>query len=340
MTTVFSRTHRPTKSVALVGVAALLSFFVVGLAPTQSAQATQPVNTSATTSIFSSPTWYPFRSEMRISCVYSNCGSASSSHGYWAIDFINPYASIKARVPVYATGGGIAHIGGRHEGCKTATSNTRGNWVWVDHGGGQTSVYYHFSQILVREGQIVTPSTALGTLGSTGDYAPCTNPYLHYEVKEGGLLGTRVEPKQLNTCFGTEFVSYPTAMGRSSFNNFAKLTTIQAGDNATCKGNPARNSAPTAATASVSKTSTAGKISVRWKASAVNPQLTRSQVIAIRQYKPSVKRWGKWEYRYRASWVRGTAFTGLKLRYTYQVAIAAKDPIGYSHWTSKITVKT
>jgi len=61
--------------------------------------------------------------------------------------------------------------------------NCGGYQVWVSHGNGLYSAYYHLRSESVSRGQWVTKSsTTLGRVGSTG----CsTGPHLHFEVWRG-----------------------------------------------------------------------------------------------------------------------------------------------------------
>jgi murein DD-endopeptidase MepM/ murein hydrolase activator NlpD len=59
----------------------------------------------------------------------------------------------------------------------------RGNCVWLDHGWGVYSGYFHLSQMMVGVGQDVEAGTAIGTVGSTG---LSTGPHLHWEVRVNG----------------------------------------------------------------------------------------------------------------------------------------------------------
>ncbi len=55
-----------------------------------------------------------------------------------------------------------------------------GKHVIVDHGGGFTSLYGHFSKIDVQVGQHVTVNTQIGEVGTTGF---STGPHVHLEVR-------------------------------------------------------------------------------------------------------------------------------------------------------------
>ncbi len=58
-----------------------------------------------------------------------------------------------------------------------------GRHVEVSHEDGTVSLYAHMGKIYVEEGEIVTPSTALGEVGLTGH---TTGPHLHLEIQVNG----------------------------------------------------------------------------------------------------------------------------------------------------------
>ena len=71
----------------------------------------------------------------------------------------------------------------------TATySKSYGNYVVINHGIGNTTLYAHMSKLSVKEGDWVEQGQAIGVTGSTG---VSTGAHLHYEIKEGG---ERVNP--------------------------------------------------------------------------------------------------------------------------------------------------
>ncbi len=78
--------------------------------------------------------------------------------------------------PVYATGNGIVTRAGPWE--------RYGNIVEIDHGNAISTRYAHLSQVKVVEKQVVTPSTLIGLVGSTGR---STGAHLHYEVRIGDV---------------------------------------------------------------------------------------------------------------------------------------------------------
>ncbi len=63
-------------------------------------------------------------------------------------------------------------------------SNSFGNWIQIDHGGGITARYGHASKLLVSAGQTVKASQQIALVGSTGN---STGPHLHFEVQLNGV---------------------------------------------------------------------------------------------------------------------------------------------------------
>jgi len=78
--------------------------------------------------------------------------------------------------PVYAAGGGkVIAVG---------YSNSRGNYVDIQHNGKHATRYYHLDRFRVKKGQVVKQGQVIGAVGSTG-YA--TGPHLHYEFLVDGV---------------------------------------------------------------------------------------------------------------------------------------------------------
>jgi hypothetical protein len=66
-----------------------------------------------------------------------------------------------------------------------------GKGVYVDHGLGLYSMYFHLSEVLVKEGDLVRAGQVVGKVGATGR---ATGPHLHWGVK---INGARVNPYAL-----------------------------------------------------------------------------------------------------------------------------------------------
>ena len=84
---------------------------------------------------------------------------------------------------VAATNDGIVRI--------TVDHIFSGKGVFVDHGLCFYTLYFHLSEILVKDGDLVSAGQIIGKVGATGR---ATGPHLHWGVK---LNGARVNPYSL-----------------------------------------------------------------------------------------------------------------------------------------------
>lgn len=66
-----------------------------------------------------------------------------------------------------------------------------GNTVFLDHGSGWMTTYFHLSEVAVREGQRVAAGDPVGRVGRTGR---ATGPHLHWGLQ---WLRSRLDPLQL-----------------------------------------------------------------------------------------------------------------------------------------------
>jgi murein DD-endopeptidase MepM/ murein hydrolase activator NlpD len=66
-----------------------------------------------------------------------------------------------------------------------------GNAVYVDHGGGLVTAYFHLSRATVAQGDTVRAGDVVGRVGATGRV---TGPHLHWIARVGG---TTVDPTTL-----------------------------------------------------------------------------------------------------------------------------------------------
>lgn len=66
-----------------------------------------------------------------------------------------------------------------------------GNVVYIDHGGGVVTAYFHLSKVLVAQGDTVSRGQEIGLVGATGRV---TGPHLHWSARYGT---TTVNPLDL-----------------------------------------------------------------------------------------------------------------------------------------------
>src|SRR4029079_16442004 len=83
-----------------------------------------------------------------------------------------------------------------------------GNVVYVDHGGGGVTAYFHMSNPLVATGDTVKRGQVIGLVGQTGRV---TGPHLHWAARYGALT---VHPLDLIS-FGSDWYSAATT-GKSA----------------------------------------------------------------------------------------------------------------------------
>jgi murein DD-endopeptidase MepM/ murein hydrolase activator NlpD len=78
--------------------------------------------------------------------------------------------------PVVASNSGIVALVGRFY--------YAGNAVYIDHGRGMVTAYFHLSRVEVKEGQKVEAGQQIGLVGATGRV---TGPHLHWVARYGGV---------------------------------------------------------------------------------------------------------------------------------------------------------
>ena len=103
----------------------------------------------------------------------------------------NPHTGIDmkapAGMPVAASADGIVVFTGEHF--------FSGNSVFIDHGAGICTMYFHLASIAVQAGQRVKQGDTIGAVGSTGR---STGPHLHWGVR---INNQRIDPLALVSLF-------------------------------------------------------------------------------------------------------------------------------------------
>lgn len=99
-------------------------------------------------------------------------------YGHSGIDIVAPYGT-----PIYAAESGTVILAQWYYGY--------GNCVMIQHPSGMVTVYGHASYLHVYVGQEVTMGQLIADVGSTGQ---STGNHCHFEVRVGGMNGTKVNP--------------------------------------------------------------------------------------------------------------------------------------------------
>jgi len=118
--------------------------------------------------------------EMPFPCneVWTGSTRAGHSPSVRAVDF--NYAGGDLGKPVVAAAAGTvvtAVVG--------PDKPSYGQYVVIDHGNGESTLYGHLDSVLVTVGQVVQAGTQLGTVGETGN---ASGPHLHFEERVGGAV--------------------------------------------------------------------------------------------------------------------------------------------------------
>ncbi|MGN6613153.1 MAG: fibronectin type III domain-containing protein [Angustibacter sp.] len=273
---------------------------------------------------FSDPVYFPIHASARVSCMKSNC--PGPYHNVWAMDLDAPRGT-----PVYAAGSGVFHVGGNHPGCSTVDDEINGGvWGWVDHGGGKVSKYYHFDSLVATDGQLVTPATVIGKVGSSGDVSPCLTTYLHFEVRSGGIYGSRIYWGQLKACVNGREELWPSALpgSHSNWNDVPAHTISTPVTTSDCIGQPALS---TSARPDLAARAGNAAVTVRWTA----PTAPASSVVIKQEiYRPS-----KGAYSTAAVYTTlpatARSYTARQLLngYRYRYTVAYHGPTGWSAWS-------
>ena len=276
---------------------------------------------------YGDPQWYPLRQDAKLRCVLSQCVGTPA---YAALDLAS--ATNTKGEPVHAAGKGIFHVGEVGKGCfNDDRVSTRGNWAWIDHGGGVVSRYHHLDTIVATEGQLVDPTDKIATMGQSGSKCGDTY-YLHFETRRGGVNGEvyPTAPGALRICSPAKTV-YPTALGKPTWDELER-DTIVPGGTADCYTDPVSPDTP----ASTATTRTATSATLKWATGTDGPT---GVAVHRQEYQVAAAKWGLDTYRYLS---RGAAIDP-KLATTtwndvtsvrrYRARVAFTNSLGYSEWT-------
>lgn len=120
---------------------------------------------------------WPSASSVYVTSLFGN--RLHPVYGYYRMHYgIDIGASYGTKI--YAADGGVV--------VTSTYGSGYGNYVMIDHGNGNYTLYAHMSSRNVQEGDIVLQGDVIGFVGSTG---VSTGPHLHFEIYEDGV---RVDP--------------------------------------------------------------------------------------------------------------------------------------------------
>jgi murein DD-endopeptidase MepM/ murein hydrolase activator NlpD len=122
------------------------------------------------------PLWTASFLRPRSSAVTSRFGSGRSFNGVMT----------SRHLGVDFRGGLGAPVRAANRGVVALVDNffLAGNVVYIDHGGGLVTGYFHLSKTLVSEGETVERGQEIGAVGATGRV---TGPHLHWSARYGAL---------------------------------------------------------------------------------------------------------------------------------------------------------
>jgi murein DD-endopeptidase MepM/ murein hydrolase activator NlpD len=118
--------------------------------------------------------------ELPFPCGETWVGSSRAGHSPSprSVDFNYPGGDLGRPVVAAAAGTVVTAVVGRNK-------PSYGQYVVIDHGNGESSLYGHLDSELVTVGQVVQAGTQLGTVGETGN---ASGPHLHFEERVGGAV--------------------------------------------------------------------------------------------------------------------------------------------------------
>lgn len=126
----------------------------------------------------------PFKGRNRVTQPYTYSVSAKTGHG--GIDIVGD-----DNTTVYAVEAGTVTMISVWDGKTKTGTQSYGNLVVVTDAGGCRHFYAHLQSIAVCKGQVVGVGTQIGVMGNTGN---SFGAHLHYEVRTGSTVATRVNP--------------------------------------------------------------------------------------------------------------------------------------------------
>jgi hypothetical protein len=324
----FSRAVRP-----ILRTLTALALVVSTLSVSPAAATAAPVlrDGASTAHPYTHPLWWPLVTSSSMACYRGNGPDCRNPlyHTVYAMDIGTPnHQAGTPEQPVYAMGAGIVHVGSTGWRCNGTQS--RGNWLYIDHGNGIRSEYGHLGSISVRTGDYVTARTKVGTVGQSG-YAKCAaKPYVRYlwlAVRHGSsyfhFTSTLACVRGVVTSWPRKLPAYPT----DDWNKVPAHTPIPAMGSRSCTTTlPATPIRPTGTRLARAG---AGTLRATWTrvSTAAHPTVLNVQ---LQEYHPSINRWLDYTVRRLTPGYTATSFGGLQKGRQFRVRVSAANSTGWS----------
>jgi murein DD-endopeptidase MepM/ murein hydrolase activator NlpD len=269
--------------IAVTGLV-LAAGLVTGAAP---AAAAQYWNGASAAHPYSNPLWWPLNaSGTAVGCYHGNGPDCRNplQHKVYAMDVAAPNNS---SLPVYAMGAGVVHIGNTAWRC--GQSQSRGNWLTVDHGNGITSEYGHLGRIYVHNGDFVTARTKLATVGQSGYQKCAKKPWVRYLWVAVRHNGSYWHFRSTLTCIRGVVTSWPRRLSTHPTDDWNKVpahTALPRSDRSCTPDTPATPRKPSSKLARAG----AGNLRATWARARSGDRVTVVSV-QLQEYHPSIHRW-------------------------------------------------
>ena len=111
-----------------------------------------------------------------------DCYIITSEYGY-RIHPLQQTTKFHAGVDIGAQSGQAIYAADSGSVAVSTYNDSYGNYVLINHGNGNSTLYAHMSSTAVSSGQSVSKGQVIGYVGSTGW---STGPHLHFEIRSGG----------------------------------------------------------------------------------------------------------------------------------------------------------
>ena len=141
----------------------------------------------------SAPRWTAPFQRPRASAISSGFGTGRTFNGQVASRHLGVDFRGALGAPIRAANRGVVVL--------VDTFFLGGRVVYLDHGGGLTTAYFHLSRPLVAVGDTVARGQVIGLVGATGRV---TGPHLHWTARYGALTVNPLDLLLLNQQASTE----------------------------------------------------------------------------------------------------------------------------------------